>query len=312
MILVLGGLNGFVGSNTTEALVELGFDCVVTRHKRAEVPGFLAKELDHHVFVEDADATSLGDLQRIGKKHDIDGIVDVAGGLVPNTNSPTPRLRAYFDMLAAVFRVAEEWKVKRVLMSSSGAVYFGLSGLVDEDHPISLQGTSGLTAHHKIVEVTMSEFAKSGTSTACVRLLGMFGPGQDQPALPQRLVHAAATGKSVNLDGVYFGRGDDSVDYMYIKDVARAVAMLQTAEKLPHSVYNVCSGGLTSNSELVEAVKKAVPGFAADLPQGRSPFPSLPLLDTKRLVADTGFTRRFDTQSAVQDYVDWLRAGNPV
>ncbi len=33
MILVVGGLNGFVGSNTTEALVEQGLECVVTRHK---------------------------------------------------------------------------------------------------------------------------------------------------------------------------------------------------------------------------------------------------------------------------------------
>jgi nucleoside-diphosphate-sugar epimerase len=36
MILLVGGLNGFIGSNTTEALVEHGQDCVVTRHKNTE------------------------------------------------------------------------------------------------------------------------------------------------------------------------------------------------------------------------------------------------------------------------------------
>ena len=51
MMLVIGGLNGFVGSNTTEALVNLGKDCVVTRHTSTDVPRFLQKHIDHrHVL----------------------------------------------------------------------------------------------------------------------------------------------------------------------------------------------------------------------------------------------------------------------
>ncbi|TMI63310.1 NAD-dependent epimerase/dehydratase family protein [Candidatus Bathyarchaeota archaeon] len=81
MILVIGGLNGFIGSNTTEALVDLGQDCVVTRHKNTDVPGFLQKHIDHHrVFIEPADSTSIADLRKIGQKHQIEGIVNVAGG----------------------------------------------------------------------------------------------------------------------------------------------------------------------------------------------------------------------------------------
>jgi nucleoside-diphosphate-sugar epimerase len=67
MILVVGGLNGFTGSNTTEALVEQGQDCVVTRHENKEAPGFLSKHIDHrHVFIEPADSTSIADLRKIG------------------------------------------------------------------------------------------------------------------------------------------------------------------------------------------------------------------------------------------------------
>lgn len=311
MILVLGGLNGFVGSNTTEALVEGGLDCVVTLHKRTEIPGFLQKHIDHHVFIERVDATSIDDLRRVGEKHKIDGIVDVAGGLISGTKSPVPRLKAYFDMLAGIFKVAEDWGVKRVLMSSTGGVYFGLSGRVNEDQPLLHPSPSGLIAHHKIVEVAMSEFAKGGISAVCVRLLGMFGPGQDQAFLPQRLVHAAVSGRPADLEGAFYAKADDAVDVMYIKDVARAIATLQTAEKLSHSVYNVCSGTITTSREVVEAVKRAVPGFNVDLPPGRTPLPPLPLIEPGRLRADTGFKPKFDTFSAVQDYVDWLKAGNP-
>src|SRR3984893_619111 len=71
MILVVGGLNGFVGSNTTDALVQEGMDCVVTQHKNAEVPRFLEMHRNRHVFIEPADATSISDLKRIGERYKI-------------------------------------------------------------------------------------------------------------------------------------------------------------------------------------------------------------------------------------------------
>src|SRR5437667_5100528 len=105
MILVVGGLNGFIGSNTTEALVDQGYDCVVTRHESAEIPRFLQKHIDdHRVVIEAADATSIADLRRSGEKHKIDGIVNVGGGF--KAESPVPGLKGYFDMLASIFQVA--------------------------------------------------------------------------------------------------------------------------------------------------------------------------------------------------------------
>ena len=89
MILVVGGLNGFIGSNTTAAIVEQGYDCVVTRHESTEIPRFLQKHIDdHRVVIEPADATSIADLRRIGERHKIDGIVNVGGGF--KAESPVP------------------------------------------------------------------------------------------------------------------------------------------------------------------------------------------------------------------------------
>ena len=313
MILVIGGLNGFIGSNTTEALVNLGKDCVVTRHENTEIPGFLQKHIDHHrVFVEPASATSVADLRNIGAKHEIDGIVNVAGGF-SSGDGPLRGLRGYFDMLDATFRAAQEWKVNRVTFSSTGGMYLGLSGTVDEDHPIALPSMFPILAYQKIVEVAADQFAKkTGIGTICARLMGMFGPFDGaELGLPARLVHAAVSGKPPSFEKVFFGNADDGTDLLYIKDMARAIALLQTAEKLQYDVYNISSGKLTPNRELVEVVQRVVPTFTVNLPPGRFPFPPLPLLETKRLQADTGFSPKFDTRSAIQHYVDWLKAGNP-
>ncbi len=292
MILVIGGLNGFVGSNTTEALAKQGVDCVVTRHKDTVVPGFLQKYIDdHHVFMESADATSIDDLRGIGEKHKIDGIVNVAGGFASG-EGPMRGLRGYFNMLDATFRVAQERKVKRVTFSSTGGMYLGLQGTVNEEHPLFLQSLFPILAYQKIVEVAASEFAKkTGISTICARLMGMYGPFDGaQLGLAARMVHAAVSGKPVSLENVFFGNADDAVDACYIKDLARAIALLQTAEKLQYDVYNIGSGRLTSNKELVEAVKIVVPNFKVDLPPGHFPFPPLPLMKTKRLQEDTGLS----------------------
>jgi len=313
MILVVGGLNGFIGSNTTEALVDQGQDCVVTRHENAEVPGFLKKHIDHrHVFIESADSTSIADLRKIGEKHKIDGIVNVAGGFASG-EGPLRGLKGYFDMLDAIFRVAQEWKVRRVTFSSTGGMYLGLQGRANEDAPISLPSMFPILAYQKIVEVAADQFAKkTGISTICVRLMGMYGPFDGgQLGLAPRLVHAAVSGKPSNLKDVFFGHADDEGDSLYIKDMARAIALLQTTEKLQYDVYNIASGKLTSNSELVEAVERIFPNFKVELPPGQFPFPPLPIIETKRLQEDTGFAPKFDTRSGVQHYADWLRAGNP-
>jgi UDP-glucose 4-epimerase len=313
MILVVGGLNGFIGSNTTEALVDLGLDCVVTRHANNEIPGFLQKHLDHRrVIIEPADSTSIGDLRRIGGKHKIDSIVNVAGGFASG-DGPVRGLKGYFDMLDATFQVAKEWNVKRVTFSSTGGMYIGLQGIVNEEAPLFLQSPFPILAYQKVVEVAADQFAKkSGISTISARLMGMYGPFDgNQLGLASRLVHAAASGKAPNLENVFFGNAEDMVDLCYIKDLARAIALVHTAEKLQYDVYNIGSGKLTPNKELVEAVKRVVPNFKVNLPAGHFPFPPLPLMETKRLQADTGFVPKFDTQSAVKHYVDWLMAGNP-
>jgi UDP-glucose 4-epimerase len=264
------------------------------------------------VIIEPADSTSIADLRKIGEKHKIDGIVNVAGGFASG-EGPLRGLNGYFDMLNATFRVAQEWKVKRVTFSSTGGMYLGLSGTVDEEHPIALQSMFPILAYQKIVEVAAEQFAKkTGISAICVRLMGMYGPFDgNQLGLASRLVHAAVNGKSPDLEDVFFGNAEDTGDLCYIKDLARAIALVHTAEKLQYDVYNIGSGRLSSNKELVEAVKRVVPNFKVDLPPGRFPFPPMPLMETKRLQADTGFVPKFDTQSAIRHYVDWLKAGNP-
>lgn len=314
MILVIGGLNGFIGSNVTEALVNLGYDCVVTKHSNSEVPPFLANHIGNRVVAEQADATSISDLRKLGDKHKIDGIVNVAGGFTISRGGPVQLVRGYFSMLDSVFTVAQEWNVKRVMFSSTLGVYFGLGGqLFTENDAISIQSFHPIIAVQKMVEIAASEFTKeTGINTVCARLGGMFGPWQDPEAagLPGRLIHAAAGGKEPDLTGVFAGNADDTQDFVYVKDLAKAIALLQTSERAKELTYNVGTGVMHSNAELVKAIQRVLPDFTVELPPGNWPGPPLPQMDVKNLQRDTDFSPQYDLESATRSYLDWLTSGN--
>ena len=73
MILVTGGL-GMIGAHTAKALLDLGEEVVVTRHRSADVPSFLADR----VTVEQLDVTDRDAFLDLGNRHDITGIVHLA------------------------------------------------------------------------------------------------------------------------------------------------------------------------------------------------------------------------------------------
>lgn len=57
----------------------------------------------------------------------------------------------------------------------------------------------------------------------------------------------------------------------YLKDCARAVALLQTSDTLTHATYNVGSGRATSDAELMAAIAEHVPGAKPTLARATTP-----------------------------------------
>ena len=101
---------------------------------------------------------------------------------------------------------------------------------------------------------------------------------------------------------------DDGSDLCYVKDCGRAIARLQLADRLNHRTYNVASGRLTTNREVVAAIEKVL-GTRFDLPEGHGPVPDV-YLDITRLHEGTGYLPEYDTERAVADYAAWLRSGH--
>ncbi|MFI7702574.1 NAD-dependent epimerase/dehydratase family protein [Nonomuraea sp. NPDC049480] len=307
MILVTGGL-GFIGTHTTRALLDLGETCVLVQRRPGTFP-------DERVFVEQADLTDEAALLDLGKKYEITGIVHLAGSVPwpPGPDAPADAAERALKSLLNVFRAASEWQVARLGLAGTIGVYGGAPGEspLPEDVPLPMTAWHPIPAFKKIGELLADHLAGTmDLDVVTYRISAVWGPLGHTPspffAAPQ-LVHAAARGTTPAGGPMRAGNG---IDMCYVKDCARAIALLQTAGRLRHRTYNVGSGRLTTHGEVGAAIKKLVPDARVDLPEGRDPGRLDVWLDITRLREDTGFEPAYDTDRAVADYLAWLRAGN--
>ena len=265
MILVTGG-SGFIGSHTVRALDNLGERVLIVQRRSSEVPAQLA---DLPLAAERGDVSELTRLLEIGSRYPITGIVHLAGyDLAGTPETAVEGVRKALDGLLNVVQVAQEWGVERITLASTIGVYGGLpsEGALHEDMPVRLSAPHPIPRYKKINELLGEQLAEtSGVEIINLRISGTWGPlGHEDPffAAPA-LIHGAAAGTAPDLSSILIPvHSDDALDLTYVKDTGRAIALLQTAEKLNHRTYNVGSGRATSNTEIIAAIQR-VPALAA-------------------------------------------------
>jgi UDP-glucose 4-epimerase len=314
MILITGGL-GHIGSATVQALLDTGEECVLVQRRSPEIPD---GRFSAPVTAVQADVNDLGALRAIGRDHAITGVVHMAGSMPWPPDPDEEPVEAARDALGGLFNiieVAQEWGVQRVSLASTIGVYGGLSntGALGEELPVLLTAPHVIPTFKKIGELLGHHLASAtGLEIIHLRIGGSWGPLRHLPnfAFPApRFIHAAAMGTPVDLAGIG-GRLklDDGLDLCYVNDLGRAVALLQTADKLSHATYNVGSGRATTNAEVIAAIRSVVPDFALELEPGSSVPPTY--LDITRLHNDTGYLPEWTLERSVADYIAYFRAGN--
>ena len=312
MILVTGGL-GSIGSHTARALLDLGESVALTAHRSAQLPEYLADEPDGRVVVEPLDTADRTSFLDIGKRHEITGIVHLAAAR-HDLPDPVEYLRADTLGLLNALTAATVWGVRRFSVASTIGVYAGVEEVPwREDAPLPVVAGHQIPVFKKTAELfTTLTGDSAGFEAVSLRIGTIWGPLglPDNPfcALP-RLLSAAVWGEDPDLTPprppAY---AQDGGDLCYVKDCGRAIALLMLAQRLNHGTYNVSTGRLVRNSEVVAAINAVVPGAEITLPPGRNPDrPPDNYLDITRLRADTGFRPEYDVERAVPDYVDWLR-----
>jgi len=272
------------------------------------------------VFTERADVADLGALLEIGTRHQITGIVHLAGSVPwpPGAAEPVDGARAAIGSLLNVVQAACDWQVSRLGVASTIGVYGGVSAEdpMREDLPLPMTALHVIPGFKKIGEL-LSDYLSGATGIEIINYrISPWGPGGNPmspfSAAPQ-IVHAAARGTRPDFSALRApAYADDGFDMCYIKDCAKAIALLQLAPRLTYQTYNIASGQVLTNQAVAAAATRLIPTARIELPEGRSPAGTGQgmRLDISRLREDTGYQPRYDTEQAVADYIAWLRQGH--
>jgi UDP-glucose 4-epimerase len=194
--------------------------------------------------------------------------------------------------------------VRRFSVASSIGVYAGVDEVPwREDAPLPLVVPHQIHAFKKTAELFATLTGDGAAFDAvCLRIGTIWGPlgPPDSPffALP-RLLSAAVWGEDPDLTPPRSpAYAEDGGDLCYVKDCGRAIALLMLAERLNHGTYNVSTGRLVRNSEVVAAITPLFRARTSPSRRGTIPTDPRATISTPPGCARTPASGRSTTSSA--------------
>lgn len=252
-VLVTGGA-GFIGSHVSEELLRCGHEVAVLDN----LSGGSASQVPAAAGFYELDITeSVDKAFEDFRPHDV---IHLAAQVSVAVSMQDPEMDARINVLGSlnVIRAAARHGVRRVIYASSAACYgIGEGDILEEDMrcmPASFYGASKYAVEHCL----RSAQQDSGLEWAALRFANVYGPRQD----PQGEAGVVAIFSRLLLDGgkpEIFGGGELKRDYIFVEDVARAVALVLEAELEGRAdpVFNCSTAVGTTTNEIYALLKTA-------------------------------------------------------
>jgi UDP-glucose 4-epimerase len=249
-ILLTGGA-GFIGSHVAESLLERGHEVAIvddlSSGKRENVPGAAR-------FYETDIRTGC---TRAFKEFGPEALCHQAAQMDVRRSVREPDFDAEVNVLGTVrlLQNCVEHGVGKVVFASTGGAVYGEQEAfpATEDHPqypLSPYGVSKLAGERYLNFYHL----QYGIPYVALRYANVYGPRQDphgEAGVVAIFCGNLAEGRVSRING----SGEQSRDYVYVEDVARA-NVLAIEEEDPPGAYNIGTGVETSVNELYELLSE--------------------------------------------------------
>lgn len=305
--IVITGAAGFIGSNLSDKLLELGANVIgidnLYNGRKTNIEDAMKSPKFQFIKGDIRDMTFIMDILK-----DVDIVYHEAAFtsvpqslLMPQTCNDV-NINGTLNILNA----ARKNEVNKVIFATSSSIYGDLPGLPkkedDRRMPISpygvtkLAGESYMQAYHEVF----------GLNTTCLRYFNVFGPRQLDS--PYSGVIAIWLGRIINdQDLLIFGDGTHSRDFTYIKDVVDA-NLLAAQKNLPGQIINIGAGSpisLTDLANLMLSVAKKT-NLEIKYTDARKGDILHSYADITKAREELGFNPKFDQEKGIKDYFEWF------
>ena len=298
--IVLGG-RGFIGSKIVTRLLERKWKVTVFARKRDALP----PELPPGVALIEGDFLSEKNLAEALRG--CDACVHAISSTSPQSANEDPLYDVQSNLLPTInlLRLLPLSSVKKfIFISSSGAYGKPQYSPIDENHPTNPIGSYGITKlaieHHCAMHEASHEL-----NYRALRVANPFGPGQkidSQQGAIGIFMSNILLGKPITI----WGDGTSVRDYLYVDDVANAVAAAVDYEG-PVKTFNVGSGighGLVDIVKSIERItdKRAILEFQPS----RTFDVDFSVLDTSMSRRELGWKPETTFDEGLENMANWL------
>lgn len=258
------GAAGFIGSHSVEWLLDqgqrvVGVDDLRTGHLENLV---VARSSPHFEWVL-ADAGDETAMRVLFERHRFAGVLHLAALVsVPESfRDPALNSRLNLAMVDGLARLCLEFDCKRFVFASSAAVY-GTTAALPNRESASPQPQSPYAAAKLAAEVMLLGYAASyGLQAVCLRYFNVYGPRQD-PTSPYSGVLSIFTDRfQRGLPVTVYGDGEQTRDFVSVRDVARANGKSLLDKGVVVGRYNVCTGRAISLNQILAIYRELFPNM---------------------------------------------------
>jgi UDP-glucose 4-epimerase len=280
IVLVTGG-TGYIGSHTAVALLEAGYGVVIVDNlvnSKAAVLGRIGKITGENPPFYKIDLRNAAALDKVFRKHKITSVIHFAGlkAVGESVLKPMSYYENNIGASLALFSVMAEHGVKKIIFSSSAAVYGQPSAVpIKEDAPAS---PANPYARTKLIIENILQDIFSADAAWQIILLRYFNPvgahpsgliGEDPQGIPNNLmpyISQVAVGRRprINVFGDDYPTRDGTGvrDYIHVMDLAEGhLAALdklnKTKKKQAPLIINLGTGRGYTVLEMINAYADA-------------------------------------------------------
>ena len=308
--LVTGGA-GFIGSHLVEALTAIGCQVTVldnlTSGNLANLKHLAGKYDFYQEDIQDSKA-----LLAAAEKCDV--IFHLAAVVsVPQTVENPVETAAVNDMGSLlVFETARRQKVKRVVFSSSCAIY-GDDPRLPKREDMSPKPMSPYAVQKLTAEYNASVFYDLyGIETVVLRYFNVYGPRQNPASPYSGVISIFMTKALLNEAAFIYGDGQQSRDFIYVQDVVKANLLAATAQSACGQVLNIGSGHAVQINDLWQAIcaisgRNITPAYEPKRPGDISES----LADIERAKALLDFNCEVPLETGIKSTFEWYRSQQP-
>ncbi|NIR32577.1 MAG: NAD(P)-dependent oxidoreductase, partial [Gammaproteobacteria bacterium] len=149
-----------------------------------------------------------------------------------------------------------------------------------------------------------------GIENVNLRTSWVYGPDFPRLRIPRDIVEAAVEERELHVPS----GADSKIDHTYVDDFVDGTLRALDHPEHPYHAYHIASGTCPTVADMVDIVKKLVPGARISVGPGvykhagRVDIPRKGALDCTRAAQVFGYEPRFDLEAGLAAYVDQLRA----